>query len=107
MRIRALSSQSLSSDLSTESVITKYVDLLTVQVEITNVSSPVGSGKIQVSEDNSNWSDIDGSDFAISSNGVHNITIADYSHKYARVGFDISSGSFTTQVIFSGIERRS
>lgn len=107
MRSLALESQSVSADLASTAVSTRYVDLLAVQVNITAVSSPVATGKLQVSEDNSNWSDVDGSSFNISAIGTHSISVSDFAHRWVRASFAVTSGTFTAEVLIAGKERRS
>lgn len=105
LKQEALSSQSISADTNSSSISCKYVDLLSVQVDISSASSPSATVKLQASNDNSNWVDIDGSSVSITADGTEIISVSDFSHRWVRAAFTVSSGSFTAQVLVSGKER--
>ena len=103
---KLLESQVITSPgVDSNEAVLRYIRSFAVHVITSAVSTPSGASvKLQSSNDMINWSDLAGTTNAITvaSNVVINTDGAGY--KYVRASFVISSGSITSEVIFTGKE---
>ena len=102
---KLLQSQVISAAVDSIEAKLRYIRSFAVQVITSAVAAPSGASvKLQASNDKINWSDLAGTTNAISA--ISNVVInADgVGYKYVRASFVISSGSITSEVIFTGKE---
>jgi hypothetical protein len=65
-------------------------------------SSPVGSLKLQISNDNTIWSDYTGSDVAVNGNGNFMWNILSTAFPYVRVAYTFTSGTGSLTIKVNG-----
>ena len=103
---KLLDSTVISAATDTISARLRWIDHLAVQVNTSAVSSPVGvTVKLQASNDDTNWDDLAGTTNSITGTGNVLINAANVGYKYIRASFALTSGTVTSEVIFTGKER--
>lgn len=104
-KIKPLESQVISSATNSDAVLLRYIRNYAVQVVTSAVSTPSGASvKLQASNDQTNWSDLAGTSNNITTTGNVVINADGAGYKYVRAVFAISSGTITSEVIFTGKE---
>lgn len=85
------SSQSMAASFNSSSQQLLFVAMASIQAVFTG--APVGSFKLQISNDNSNWTDYSGSDYEISAAGNYVWILAVTPFAYVRVVYTRTSGT--------------
>ncbi len=96
----------VNAAVNSNSVNISRLDTASVQVNVTNESSPNGSVTLQASNDDSTWIDVTGSATNITDGSDIMLNLADVGYKYLRAAFARTSGSWDAEVIVAGKERK-
>ena len=85
---------SLGASFDSASFLVERMSGFALQAIWSDGSSPVGTLKLQASNDDSNWEDITGATFSVSGNSGHSmINVAEVFYTYVRAVYTRSSGS--------------
>lgn len=95
-----VSAHSMAESYTSPSQSLNQTSMCCVQAVFSGV--PVGSLKLQISNDNSNWSDYTGSDYAVTTAGNVSWNVSNIGFQYIRVVYTRTSGTGSLSITVNG-----
>jgi len=103
---KILESVLMSSDTNSISTRLRWIEHAAVQVNVSAVTTPTASVKLQGSTDDINWVDLAGTATTITGTTSILLEQSNIGFKWLRAAFTVSSGDITAEAIFTGLEKR-